>query len=271
MTKTFNQNSHSGDYKASEISVSITVLGGTYGGGSEVLVVQRVTGTLSPGAHPGSYNGQDAYNDMLIVDESSKRRERTTQQHNDGRDGEYAGYDARSADYFRGGDKISGSTKGNEILQILWETYGTEAILQWGTAIMERLQQTNILQPRMYENGISSKTTERNKLDGSTLICPQIVAEWVLRDMRKQQECGCSSQGWESDEQFDRESSAFVQKLPHKSSSTAKDLFDLWSKGEGIRILQQTLHKIQEIRRSAISENKGGGEIMSVVRRLTPL
>lgn len=39
--KTFNQNSHSGDYKASEISVSITVLGGTYGGGSEVLVLQR--------------------------------------------------------------------------------------------------------------------------------------------------------------------------------------------------------------------------------------
>lgn len=38
--KTFNQNSHSGDYKASEISVSITVLGGTYGGGSEVLIVE---------------------------------------------------------------------------------------------------------------------------------------------------------------------------------------------------------------------------------------
>jgi len=29
-------------------------------------VIQRVTGTLSPGAHPGSYNGQDAYNDMFV-------------------------------------------------------------------------------------------------------------------------------------------------------------------------------------------------------------
>jgi DNA (cytosine-5)-methyltransferase 1 len=28
--------------------------------------IQRVTGTLAAGAHPGSYNGQDAYNDMLI-------------------------------------------------------------------------------------------------------------------------------------------------------------------------------------------------------------
>ena len=30
---------------------------------------QTVAGTVNPGAHPGSYNGQDAYNDMLIVEE----------------------------------------------------------------------------------------------------------------------------------------------------------------------------------------------------------
>lgn len=31
-------------------------------------IMQRTTGTISSGAHPGSYNGQDAYNDMLVVD-----------------------------------------------------------------------------------------------------------------------------------------------------------------------------------------------------------
>ena len=30
---------------------------------------QTVTGALTPGAHPGSYNRQDAYNDMLVVDD----------------------------------------------------------------------------------------------------------------------------------------------------------------------------------------------------------
>ena len=30
---------------------------------------QDVCGTLSCGQHPGSYNGQDAYNDMLITNE----------------------------------------------------------------------------------------------------------------------------------------------------------------------------------------------------------
>ena len=29
---------------------------------------QKITWTLNPGAHPGSYNGQDAWNDMLVTD-----------------------------------------------------------------------------------------------------------------------------------------------------------------------------------------------------------
>ena len=36
------------------------------GGNNVPLTYQDVTGTLSPGAHAGSYNGQDAYNDMLV-------------------------------------------------------------------------------------------------------------------------------------------------------------------------------------------------------------
>ena len=32
------------------------------------MTYQRVAGTLNPGAHPGSYNGQDAYNDMLVTE-----------------------------------------------------------------------------------------------------------------------------------------------------------------------------------------------------------
>ena len=32
---------------------------------------QKSTGTLTPGAHPGSYNGQDAWNDMLVTDDGT--------------------------------------------------------------------------------------------------------------------------------------------------------------------------------------------------------
>lgn len=33
------------------------------------MTYQQVTGTLNPGGHPGSYNGQDAYSDLLITED----------------------------------------------------------------------------------------------------------------------------------------------------------------------------------------------------------
>ena len=48
-----------------EVSPSLQARMGT-GGNQIPLTYQTVTGTLSPGAHAGSYNGQDAYNDMLV-------------------------------------------------------------------------------------------------------------------------------------------------------------------------------------------------------------
>lgn len=52
-------------------------------------VMQKVTGSLSQGAHPGSYNGQDAYNDMLVVDDGSgERRKRTTESNDDASHGD---------------------------------------------------------------------------------------------------------------------------------------------------------------------------------------
>lgn len=48
-----------------EVVPSLQARMGT-GGNQVPLTYQDVTGTLSPGAHAGSYNGQDAYNDMLV-------------------------------------------------------------------------------------------------------------------------------------------------------------------------------------------------------------
>lgn len=60
--------SHANDVirECGEVVPSLQARMGT--GGSQVpLTYQQVTGTLSPGAHAGSYNGQDAYNDMLVA------------------------------------------------------------------------------------------------------------------------------------------------------------------------------------------------------------
>ena len=39
------------------------------------MTYQNVAGSLTPGAHPGSYNGQDAYNDMLVTNNVLERNE----------------------------------------------------------------------------------------------------------------------------------------------------------------------------------------------------
>ena len=72
-----SSNPHSGIYKA-ETTRTLDNNGGNPScnqGGMAVVqetskhkTYQKVTGTLNPGAHAGSYNGQDAYNDMLIVE-----------------------------------------------------------------------------------------------------------------------------------------------------------------------------------------------------------
>lgn len=67
----------------------------------------KITGALCANSHPGSYTGQDAFNDMLPVyrrnDGLSVRGERSTSSDVDASRHEYAGLYARSADSHRGG------------------------------------------------------------------------------------------------------------------------------------------------------------------------
>ena len=61
---TFNQISQSAGYRADDVSVSITCCGGSYGGGSEVLVIYYIQDEPTPkigGALPlpSKQNGED--------------------------------------------------------------------------------------------------------------------------------------------------------------------------------------------------------------------
>lgn len=83
-------------------------------GGNQVpLTYQEVTGTLSPGAHAGSYNGQDAYNDMLVV--SSEISPSLRAKGNDPYRADMSAYVA-SVDFrnFREGGEINGTLQAKE-------------------------------------------------------------------------------------------------------------------------------------------------------------
>ena len=160
----------------------------------------------------------------------------------------------------------------NQILRVLQEAYGTEEIFKWSLAILERVQQADILQQGVHESRLQGEAENWNKLDDGTLPCASVVAEWILRDLREQSECGCASQGWQPTEQRYEELAEIMSQLPHESTQAAKVLLDMWSKSERIWLLQQALSAVQEIWESAMGERTGGGGAMtSVVRRLTPL
>lgn len=83
-------------------------------GGNQVpLTYQDVTGTLSPGAHAGSYNGQDAYNDMLVV--SSEISPSLRAKENDPYRADMQAYVA-SVDFrnFRDGGEVNGTLQAKE-------------------------------------------------------------------------------------------------------------------------------------------------------------
>lgn len=65
-----SRESHKGDgYKESETMYTLNTVEQ-----HAVCTYQKVTGTLNPGAHAGSYNGQDAYNDMLVVSVKQQKK-----------------------------------------------------------------------------------------------------------------------------------------------------------------------------------------------------
>lgn len=64
---------------------------------------QKITGALSPGGHPGSYNGQDAYNDMLVTENGLRSRKRTNASGSASNKNRSLELHARSANNFEGG------------------------------------------------------------------------------------------------------------------------------------------------------------------------
>jgi len=69
---------------------------------------QETTGTLSPGAHAGSYNGQDAYNDMLVVDDGVFNSEnRPVQEIQSSPHIECKGLQRRNRFDIRGGEQVN--------------------------------------------------------------------------------------------------------------------------------------------------------------------
>ena len=165
-------------------------------------------------------------------------------------------------------DDFNAAGTQSPILRLLCKTYGAQAVVEWGIAVVAALQQTEVLRQGLHEESNACEAKNRNKLDDCSLPCPSVVADWMLRDMREKSECGCSPQRQQSAEQRDQQSATAVPVLPLESAQRCEEMFDMWQKGQGTWLLRQALSEIQEIWQSACCEKE---RCRYIVRRLTPL
>lgn len=160
------------------------------------------------------------------------------------------------------------TTTRNQILCILSKTYGAQAVVEWGIAVLAALQQASVLQQSVSECVCEIEAETWQKLDDSTLPCPKFIADRLLRNMREHEECGCTPQRLQSSEQQCRKPSKTLPKLSQQDTPTPSELFHMWEKGEGIWLLREALSEVQKVWKSSCGEKR---ESNSVVRRLTPL
>lgn len=173
-----------------------------------------------------------------------------------------------------GGDDYT--TSRDTILQVLQKAYGEEAVLQWGTGMLELLQQTGVLQHGLSESEFSPEGRGRKELECYAQLCSSTKGRELLRKMRENRENRCASCGYEPAKQSPGKFDEALPELSSKNAQDAEDLLTMWGSGERLGLLRQALHSIQEIRRpskNGLSSISGRTQMKRkyIVRRLTPL
>jgi len=158
-----------------------------------------------------------------------------------------------------------------EVLRILRQEVGEKAFLEK----MGRLgcfQETEILQPRLYEESICNQGYEQpERRPGASLGEENSLYDreqgTEMRDLRQDgSETGCTPQGRELQQQFIREFDACLSELPHETAQTEKCLHYLRKHLQSMPwLLRQTLQTMEEIREPDDSKPQIGFR----VRRLT--
>ena len=159
--------------------------------------------------------------------------------------------------------------RSRELLQILWEEIGKKEIWQEIRRFIS-IQEKKILQSNLYENELYEDRKSQSKISTSTPNSSEynesITDREKMFNMWKNWKTRYTPQRWELSEQQFRQFNLFMQELSHETTQGKTSMQDMWQTNERLRILQQTLFKIQEIWRS--NENKISNGLR--IRKLTP-
>lgn len=154
-----------------------------------------------------------------------------------------------------------------KILRTLWSEIGTEAFAEWGLRVLSSLQQKEVLQSRVHEEGICVKeSADKCEVKQGERSTKGGVLHGTngMSDMQCGREFGCSSCGREPSKQRVEQLIIVMSKLSFKDTQTEEVLQNMWSDTQGVGVLRQALSEIQKvwISTSVIPSYK--------IRKLTP-
>ncbi|MCR5436206.1 MAG: DNA cytosine methyltransferase [Treponema sp.] len=160
-----------------------------------------------------------------------------------------------------------------EVLCILRKAIGEKGFSEWAFRGICLFLQKEVLQQRMYAKGVFEDWQKRTELEQFSYYSQKDewldITEEKMRGLWEDWQIGCSPYRSQFSEQQLRQLDDFMQKLPHEDSQSETCLQDLWKACEGIGILQQALHQVQEIRKSFINEQRTRPRYR--IRKLTDL
>ena len=175
--------------------------------------------------------------------------------------------------------------KYRKVLYVLWEEIRKETI-QWEIRGFWCVPKEKILQSRMYGAIQTDAAKSRCDLEDSTPNSAENKRKNTekneVRNMWEDWEVRCSSYKLELERQFIDEFTSVMSKLSHQNTQNKKRMLDMWRTDERVRILQQALSEIQELRmsidekeKSKVSDlqkdnRKSNGMCGIRIRKLTP-
>jgi DNA (cytosine-5)-methyltransferase 1 len=158
----------------------------------------------------------------------------------------------------------------SSVLRTLRQQIGAEAVAEWGSRVLDSLQQEEVLQSWLHGESLRRTSSDfRSFVDDRTLSCTQNLSEGTLRSVWILGPNGRTPQGRGLAKQLAYELGEALQELPSEVAQNEGLVHRLRQGSEGARSLRQALSEIQEVRRSS------GGEGQPIlphwaVRRLTP-
>lgn len=159
--------------------------------------------------------------------------------------------------------------RSRNLLQILWKEIGEKEIWEEIRRFYS-FQKKEILQSKMYENGLYENRESQSKIQTSTPNSSKfdeyITNREKMLNMWKNWKTRYTPQRWELSEQQYREFNLFMQELSHETAQKKTSMFNMRKTNESIRLLQQTLYSLQEIWKPISNEIS----TQLRIRKLTP-